>query len=147
MKFRDIVNGKAKIEQHDAVNERVEGVNDTGIGYVISYTLQFIAQAHAWHLVCPNGQKHMALGELYEELQSEVDGLAEKFIAQGGILQPVNEGLFPYYDEALIRERLDTFRNMVSSVITTDPRMASIVDGITDLQEIIDAKLYKFNLS
>ncbi len=129
------------------LNETVLGINDSGIGYIIPYTLQFIAQAHTWHLLCPNGQKHMALGELYDELQSEVDGLAEKFIAQGGRLETVSLPLTAYYDELEVRARLEEFRNIVSSAITTDPRLASISDGLTDLQEVIDSKLYKFNLN
>ena len=89
----------------------------------------------------------MALGELYEELQSEVDELAEKFIAQGGRLESINTPLMTYYDELEVRAKLDEFRNVVTSAITTDPRLASISDGLTDLQEVIDAKLYKFNMS
>jgi DNA-binding ferritin-like protein len=147
MKFRDIVEKKAKNEDTVDMNEAVEYINSTGIGYIIAYTLQFAAQAHVWHLLCTNGQKHTALGELYEELQSEVDELAEKFIAQGGQLQTVSEPLIAYYDEDVIRARIDELRNIVTSAINTDPRTASIVDGVTDLQEVIDSKLYKFNLS
>ena len=143
MKFRDIITEK---KTETKISEAVLGINDSGIGYIIPYTLQFIAQVHTWHLICPNGQKHMALGELYDELQSEVDGLAEKFIAQGGKLSNVNIPLNAYYDEQEIYTKLDEFRNIVTSAITTDPVMASIVDGLTDLQEVIDAKLYKFKL-
>lgn len=129
------------------LNESLEGINESGIGYIIPYTLHFIAQSHAWHLLCPNGQKHMALGELYDELQSEVDGLAEKFIAQGGRLETITLPLTAYYDELEVRAKLEEFRNVVSSAITTDPRFASISDSLIDLQEVIDSKLYKFNLS
>lgn len=132
---------------NESLTESVDGINATGIGYIIPYTVQFIAQAHVWHLLCPNGQKHTALGELYEELQSEVDELAEKFIAQGGRLESISTPLMTYYDELEVRAKLDEFRNVVTSAITTDPRMASISDGLTDLQEVIDSKLYKFNLS
>jgi len=142
MKFRDIVEGK----KHQDLTEAVVGVNDTGIGYIIPYTLQFIAQVHVWHFLCKSGQKHAALGELYEGLQEEVDGLAEKFIAQGGVLQTVAEPLVAYYDEELIRQRIDQYRNMVTSAINSEPAMASIVDGVTDLQQIVDSALYKFNL-
>lgn len=149
MKFRDIVEKKVppQPEQSEKITEAVDGINSTGIGYIIPYTLQFIAQAHVWHLLCTNGQKHTALGELYEELQSEVDELAEKFIAQGGRLESISMPLMTYYDELEVRTKLDEFRNVVTSAINTDARMASIVDGITDLQEVIDAKLYKFNMS
>lgn len=143
MKFRDIMNGVVEKKLDEAIPE----VNDNGIGYIIPYTLQFIAQAHIWHLLCTNGQKHTALGELYEELQTEVDELAEKFIAQGGQLQNVNIPLMAYYDEFTVRTAIDELRNIVSSAIDTNPRMASIVDGVTDLQEVIDSKLYKFNLT
>jgi DNA-binding ferritin-like protein len=132
---------------NESLTEAIAEVNDNGIGYIIPYTLQFIAQAHTWHLLCPNGQKHMALGELYEELQSEVDELAEKFIAQGGTLLNVNMPLMAYYDEFTVRTAINELRNIVTSAIDTNPRMASIVDGLTDLQEVIDAKLYKFNLT
>jgi DNA-binding ferritin-like protein len=132
---------------NESLTEAIAEVNDNGIGYIIPYTLQFIAQAHTWHLLCPNGQKHMALGELYEELQSEVDELAEKFIAQGGTLLNVNVPLMAYYDEFTVRTAINELRNIVTSAIDTNPRMASIVDGLTDLQEVIDAKLYKFNLT
>jgi DNA-binding ferritin-like protein len=132
---------------NESLTEAIAEVNDNGIGYIIPYTLQFIAQAHTWHLLCPNGQKHMALGELYEELQSEVDELAEKFIAQGGTLLNVNVPLMAYYDEFTVRAAINELRNIVTSAIDTNPRMASIVDGLTDLQEVIDAKLYKFNLT
>ena len=144
MKFRDIVEKKVppQPEQSEKITEAVDG-----IGYIIPYTLQFIAQAHVWHLLCTNGQKHTALGELYEELQSEVDGLAEKFIAQGGVLESISFPLMSYYDESEVRSKFEEFRIIVTSAINTDARMASIVDGITDLQEVIDAKLYKFNMS
>lgn len=132
---------------NESLTEAIDGINNSGIGYIIPYTLQFIAQAHAWHLLCPNGQKHMALGELYDELQSEVDGLAEKFIAQGGRLETITLPLTAYYDELEVRAKLEEFRNVVSSAITTDPRFASISDSLIDLQEVIDSKLYKFNLS
>jgi len=139
MKFRDILNEKI-------LNEAVDGINDSGIGYIITYTLQFIAQVHVWHLLCKSGQKHTALGELYEELQSEVDELAEKFIAQGGTIETVSEPIVAYYDEGMIIARIEEYRNLVTSAINTDPAMASIVDGVTDLQEVIDSKLYKFKM-
>lgn len=163
MKFRDLIEDKIKCpkckgkgcdhcndtgyHEKEEVKEAVAEVNASGIGYVISYTLHFAAQAHLWHLLCPNGQKHVALGELYEELQDEVDELAEKFIAQGGELQTVSMPLVAVYDEGMVRNRIDEFRRIVTSAIDTNPAMASIVDGVTDLQEVIDSKLYKFNLS
>lgn len=129
------------------INEAIEEINNSGIGYIISYSLFMVAQTHMWHLLCPNGQKHMALGEFYEELQDEVDELAERFIAQGGQLVTINEPLVAQYDEYAILKACEQFRNMVTSAIDTNPNMASIVDGVADIQELIDQKLYKFKLN
>lgn len=129
------------------INEDIEGINNTGIGYLITYSMHMIAQTHVWHLLCANGQKHTALGEFYEELQDEVDELAERFIAQGGVLETVNEPLIAIYDEEMVMARCQQYRNMVTSCVDNRPDMASIVDGIVDLQEVIDSKLYKFKLS
>jgi DNA-binding ferritin-like protein len=141
MKFRDIIGG-----EQVRLEESIDGINDSGIGYIITYTLQFTAQAHVWHLLCKSGQKHQALKELYEELQDEVDELAERFIAQGGMLSTTAEPIVAYYDDEMVRARIGEYRDLVTSAITTDPAMASIVDGLVDLQEVIDGKLYKFNL-
>lgn len=129
------------------LKENIDEINETGVGYIISYSLFMIAQMHLWHLLCPTAQQHIALGEFYDELQSEVDELAERFIAQGGILSNIiDEPLIANYDEYLVMEKFNQFRNMVTSAIDTNSRMASIVDGVVDIQELIDNKLYKFKL-
>lgn len=128
------------------LNEEVQGINENGIGRLITYTLYMTAQVHVWHLLCPSGQKHTALGELYDELQSEVDELAEKFIAQGGYLTTITEPIIAMYSEEVIRQKCDEYRTMITSCINRTPEMESIMDGVVDLQEIVDAKLYKFNL-
>lgn len=140
MKFRELLSNKK-------INEEVTGINNTGIGYVITYSMYMIAQTHIWHLLCTSGQKHTALKEFYEELQDEVDELAERFIAQGGELQNVEVPLVAKYDDLTVMQKCQEYRNMVTSCIDTRPEMASIVDGIVDLQEVIDSKLYKFKMN
>lgn len=130
------------------INENVQGINDAGIGSIITFTIQMIAQIHIWHLLCPSGQKHTALGELYTELQDEVDSLAERFLAQGGNLELLYKlDLIVNYDDFTVLEKLNEFRSILSARIDTRPEMASIADGIIDLQEVIDNKIYKFKLA
>ena len=129
------------------LNENIEGINNSGIGYVITYSMYMIAQTHIWHLLCTSGQKHTALKEFYEELQDEVDELAERFIAQGGELQTVDTPIVAKYDDLMVLQRINEYRNIVTSCIDTRPEMASIIDGIVDLQEVIDSKLYKFKMN
>ena len=144
-------NGKITVELNknamNSLEEAIEGINDTGIGYVISYSMFMIAQTHIWHLLCKSGQKHVALKNFYDELQDEVDELAERFIAQGGILSDVEANLVARYDDFEIVSAFNSYREMVTSCVESRPEMASIVDGIVDLQEIIDSNLYKFNLN
>lgn len=133
----------------EVLAEQINGINNDIIGLVIPHTLALIAQAHIWHLVCPSGQKHVALKELYEELQSEVDGLAEKFIAQGGVIEEYNCSLKSTYSDMDVYVELDKYRDLITGTITANdtPEMKSIVDGLIDLQEVIDSKLYKFKLN
>ena len=139
MKFRELLSDKK-------INEEVNGINDYGIGRLVSYSLYMVAQTHLWHLLCPSAQQHVALGEFYDELNTEVDELAERFIAQGGKLESINEPLVAEYNEYEVIKRCEMFREMVTACVTQNPDMMSIVDGVVDLQELIDNKLYKFKL-
>lgn len=124
-------------------------VNENNIGKVVSYTLFMISQTHLWHLLAKSGQKHTALGELYEKLQEEVDELAERFIANGGVLDNCDENIIATYDDSLVIAKIDEYREMISDAIDSirdDASMASIQDGLIELQEIIDGSMYKFNL-
>jgi hypothetical protein len=129
------------------MNENVEGINEFGIGYIITYGLFLVAQIHIWHFVTTLAQQHIVLGELYTEFESEIDSLAEKFIAQGGVLVNVsNQTLTTEYNDFKVYETLEQYRNLISSSIDSRNVMRPIADGLTDLMEIIDAKLYKFKL-
>lgn len=130
------------------LTERIEYINETSVGYVISYTIGMIAQLHIWHLLCPSGQKHMALGEMYKELQDEIDELAERFLAQGGILESEECDLIASYDDYMVLKKIDEFRELVTETIEEcgSSETQSILDGLVDLQQVIDNKLYKFKL-
>lgn len=131
------------------LNETIEGINEFGIGYLVTYSLYMVAQAHVWHLLCTSGQKHTALGEFYSGIEEEVDGLAEKFIAQGGRLNDTSIQIVSKYDEYEVIQKLEDYRSYISGCISnigSISSMASIVDSITDLQEVLDKTLYKFKL-
>lgn len=128
------------------LNENVEGINDHNVGFIISYTLHFSSQLHIWHLLTKNAQQHSALQELYDGLREEVDKLAEKFIAQGGNLETVSDNLLAYYDEKVVRRSITEYRQLITNSISNDKNIASIVDSLIDIQEILDSGLYKFDL-
>lgn len=132
-----------------SINEYIEGINETGIGYLIPYTMYCIGQIHIWHLLCTSGQKHTALGDLYDDLVENIDELSEKFIAQGGIISESE----PYkymcrYNENEIYNYINNYRTYISTVIENSmgAELKSIQDSIIDLQEVIDEFLYKFKL-
>lgn len=131
------------------VNEQLEGINSCDIGYLIPYTMFMIGQIHIWHLLCTSGQKHTALGDLYDDLVESIDELAEKFIAQGGNISETE----PYkyismYNENEIYNYINNYRTHISSVIENSmgAELKSIQDSVIDLQEVIDSFLYKFKL-
>lgn len=132
-----------------SINEYIEGINETGISYLIPSTMFTIGQIHIWHLLCTSGQKHTALGDLYDDLVESIDELAEKFIAQGGVISETE----PYkymcrYDENEIYNYINSYRDNISNVISNSmgAELKSIQDSVIDLQEVIDEFLYKFKL-
>jgi Family of unknown function (DUF5856) len=145
-KFIKNLKESTDLKSSEELVEAVQGINDNSVGYLIPYALFMVAQTHLWHFLCPDGQKHMALGEFYEELEEEADSLAERFIAQGGQLQPFNVQFDMEYSDAKVYSAFAAFREVVSQcALQTDrAELRSIQDGVVDLQEVIDNKLYKF---
>lgn len=138
-----------KEKYNKSINEYIEGINETGISYLIPYTMFTIGQIHIWHLLCTSGQKHTALGDLYDDLVESIDELAEKFITQGGVISETE----PYkymckYDENEIYNYINSYRDNISNVISNSmgAELKSIQDSVIDLQEVIDEFLYKFKL-
>lgn len=128
------------------VNEDISNINDSNIGNIITYSLYMVAQTHLWHLKTTKAQEHIVLGEFYEILQNDVDELAERFIAQGGIINSLNIELNVDYILQNTIEILGQFRDNITSAISSNPEMASLVDALTDIQEHIDRTLFKLNL-
>lgn len=138
-----------KEKYNKSINEYIEGINETGICYLIPRTMFIIGQIHIWHLLCTSGQKHTALSDLYDNLVENIDELAEKFIAQGGVISETK----PYkymcrYDENEIYNYINDYRDNISNVISNSmgAELKSIQDSVIDLQEVIDEFLYKFKL-
>lgn len=139
----------ALIRKQYAVNESIQKINENSIGYVIVRTLALISQVHMWHFLIKSGQKHLALGEYYNELQDKVDGLAEKFVVLGGSLIEYNYTIRPYTSEEIILNEVIDFRAYVVTqieLLKDDSELAGIYDSLVDLQEITDSFAFKFNL-
>jgi len=130
----------------ELITEEVQGINDTGIGPLIINSIGLISQLHTWHLLAKTHSRHSALGSFYEELQEEVDSLAEKFIAQGGKLQNMNYTINVNYKPSTVVKKSQDYRNTVTEIITDGPELSSMVDSLIKIQDIIDRNLYKFNL-
>lgn len=146
--FKEMFNSKIQC-QNDILNEELDQINNAGLGKLITYSIFMSAQTHIWHLLSTNAQEHTALGEFYEKLTSEVDELAERFIAQGGKLINIDNTLYVQYNEYEVINVLNEYRKYTSSIIQSikeDSEMASMLDGVTDIQELIDNTIYKFKL-
>ena len=138
----------------ETLNEAVLDVPATNTGNrlesIIPDMMNVISQIHIWHLLCPSGQKHMALGELYESLQDEVDELAEIYIAMGGAIGTVGYFVADVkYSDMKVIEYLKGFVQTINEAIknTTAAEQFSLNDELGDIQESIYHFIYKFNLS
>ena len=147
IKFRDYINQTKQAQITESVD--VAYLNASGIGYIVSKTLAVAAQIHIWHLLAKSGQKHMALGTFYASLETEVDSLAEKFLAIGGIMGDFSYNFSAAYSDTDITIAIREFRDEISNTIFTVKESAdlqSLLDSLTDLQESIDNFTYQFKL-
>ena len=149
--FREYLKQLSSESQKSEINEavNVETLQQSGVNYIVCKTLALAAQVHIWHLLAKSGQKHTALGTFYTALETEVDGLAEKFLAIGGILGDYSYGFVSTYSDVDITIAIREFRDEVSNAIANvklDSNLESILDSLTDLQEAIDNFSYQFKL-
>lgn len=146
MSFIDYLNDKKDIK----IDEKIDGINEIGVDFVVTKALFMSTQAHIWHLLAKTGQKHVALKELYDELSNNADSLAEKFIAQGGMFVETRDFTFKCtYDNYDIIEQINLFRSEITTLIDHIKDNAELfvtLDDLVDFQEIIDSFIYKFNL-
>lgn len=138
-----------KLESDD-VTETVLNINSFNIDIIINKFLISVSQIHIWHLLASSGQKHLALGELYDNLQNSVDSLAEKFIAQGGTLSAFESTFTVTSDNQLILDFIDYLRQDVTYILNDlkhDENLSSYYHVIANVQQHIDEFVYKFNLN
>lgn len=154
IKFRDFINQTKQEQQVQNDKQIIESVdvaalNASGIGYIVSKTLAVAAQVHIWHLLAKSGQKHSALGSFYDALETEVDLLAEKFLAIGGTISDFSFNFSSSYSDTDIILAMREYRDEVSDTIFSvkdSADLQSVLDGLTDLQEDIDQFIYRFKL-
>lgn len=134
------------------INEAMEiqGVNTSNnLETLIPEIMNVISQTHIWHLLCTSGQKHMALGEFYTELQDEVDELAETYIGMGGTINSI-EPFTPdvVYTDSKVISYIKDFKEMVNMCISSTDKseMRSIQEELIEIQELIYSFVYKFNM-
>lgn len=140
-----------EVELNEALD--VPNVNSgNSLETLVPEIMNVISQLHIFHLLAPNGQKHTALGELYEELQDEVDELAEIYIGMGGTLSA--RAMNPFtprveYSDKLVVDYVKEFVAMINMCLqsTSDNvEMLSLQDELTEIQELVYHFVYKFNL-
>ena len=138
-----------KLENVD-VNETISDINSYNIDSLINKFFISITQIHIWHLLSNSGQKHLALGELYDNLQNDVDNIAEKFIAQGGTLSEFESNFSITSDDQSILDFVDYLRQIITNTLNelkNNEALSSFYQAISDVQQHIDEFVYKFNLN
>lgn len=139
-----------QVSKEENIDETISNINSFNIDNVINKIFSSITQAHIWHLLIKSGQKHLALNELYINLQSDVDVLSEKFIAQGGFLSEFGVNYTIITDEQTILSYVDLLRQDITYSLTEmkfNAELSSFYESLTSIQEHIDTFIYKFKLN
>ena len=88
--------------------------------------------------------------KFYINLQSDVDVLSEKFIAQGGFLSEFGVNYTIITDEQTILSYVYLLRQDITYSLTEmkfNAELSSFYESLTSIQEHIDTFIYKFKLN
>ena len=140
-------------EVEDDSGEDTEQSIEQLIQNLIQLSLQNISQFNIYHWLTNNKAQHLALGEFYTGLQTQLD----KFVEQAFIKFKVNEfGDFKNptvlefsHDIDIINEKLATYTDAVVSVINeleTDNENQNLIDILSGVLELIKTLQYKLGL-
>lgn len=128
---------------------QVPGLPVQEISDVLVFGLGLVAQFHVYHWQTKSYEQHKAFGGFYEDLQGDLDSLAEKFIGVGGALSaftsmPVTD----QFNAGAAIANLQTYRRMVVVALgkTTDSELLAVNDCLVEIQKLIDQTIYLLDL-
>ncbi len=129
-----------------------EGDDSLDVFDAIMSVMVFGLQTHVYHILTKKYAEHVAIGEFYDDITKDADGLAEMYIGMGGEMSRYDAydiELSIMYDKESFVDELHEFREVVTSAIsiTNEPSLMSLNGIFVDLQSDVDELLYKLTLN
>lgn len=118
-------------------------MNHGAMDVLLEKLLTAVKVAHMWHWKVKRFSHHMAFGELYDELQSLTDELAEMYMGKYGTdghIEMSEPNGFSEQDPLLFIQDLD---NVIEDLRHEIPQDAPIQAKMDEIQELISSTRYK----
>lgn len=114
---------------------------------IITDLFHFRDQVHIWHLQTDSYAAHMALGGFYEDVQGQIDRLAENFIAQQAVLEAtkINIPAFANYDTTIIMKAFQEYL-LYLEAIKAEMKLGALHNILDDMSELGNQTLYLLRL-
>jgi hypothetical protein len=149
--IRDLV--KSHINKTVLVNESIEVEGSASIEPVIkdvvSKCLIATVGIHLEHWKTVNEAKHVALGDFYTSLNTQLDSLAEMAMGVGINIRYDFSFGYTFSTDMEFVELLSSLRDVITEALqnTTEAKFQSINDCLVAIQKSIDTLSYKLELS
>jgi DNA-binding ferritin-like protein len=120
------------------------------IGYFVKRTFAITTQLHVYHLLTKNYNVHEIIGDLYESIQSNVDGLAEGYLAIGGECEGTFESVTFYeYDFGQLMELIFDYKDSIEESIESleSAEEEAIKAKLINIQEAVHKAIYLLQMA
>lgn len=129
------------------------------LGMCMTDMLFYVSQLHLAHWLTLKNHHHVVVGELYSELEEELDDLAEQFIGASLPAKPedslnLSEGVREarYYkviktekDIIEIVDEIAEYANKALQMVEKDPKFGFMRDGIMDIIAVCHSAKYQIS--
>lgn len=128
------------------------------LGTFVTDMLFYVNQLHLTHWLTLKNHHHVIVGELYEELESELDELAEQFLGASlpdmkpeealklmqGVKTPRNYRIVKTEQEIIdLVEEITAYANEALQAVESNPRYSFMRDSIMDIIAVLHSSKYQ----
>mgnify|MGYP001070436545 CR=1 FL=1 len=130
------------------------------LGTFVTDMLFYVNQLHLTHWLTLKNHHHVIVGELYEELESELDELAEQFLGASlpemkpeealylaqGVKTPRNYRIVKTEQEIIgLVEEITAYANEALQAVENDPTYSFMRDSIMDIIAVLHSSKYQIS--
>jgi DNA-binding ferritin-like protein len=128
------------------------------LGMCITDMLFYVNQLHLTHWLTLKNHHHVIVGELYEELEEELDDLAEQYLGASlpdmkpeeslylsqGVKTPRNYRVIKSEKEILdLIEEITVYANQALQMVENNSKFSFMRDSIMDIIAVLHSKKYQ----